>query len=79
MARRMASESTSGRMGLHTKEIGSTVKLMALELIDGQTIESLPVSGSTAKSVDSVSTHGLMVAAMKASSPETRDKDMVST
>ena len=79
MARRMASESTSGRMGLHTKEIGLTVKLMALELIDGQMIESLPVSGSTAKSVDSVSTHGLMVAAMKASSPETRDKAMAST
>ena len=52
---------------------------MALELIDGQMIESLPVSGSTAKSVDSVFTHGLMVAAMKASSPETRDKAMAST
>ena len=49
---------------------------MDLVVTGGQTIASLPVSGSIAKLEDLVSTHGLMAVVMKASSSETRDRAM---
>ena len=78
-ARKMVSVNINGKTGLHMKEIGLTVKLMDSVLTDGQTIASLPVSGSIVKSEDLVYIHGLMEDVTKASSPETRDKGTVST
>jgi len=58
---------------------GSKVRLMGSENTHGQTSVSSLANGSTARSADSVSTPGLMVADMKDSSSKTRDKAMVYT
>lgn len=79
MERKMGSVSTSGRMVLLMKVIGSIAKSTDLALTGGLMRESLPESGLTARSEVSAFTLGLMAAVMKVSSPKTRDKVTEST